>query len=62
MQSIIGYVLDTSSEEAHSQLFESSLNEPDVSELLLSMNSLLSLFDEDLKILFTADVRSFSFS
>jgi len=58
MQSI-NHVLGTSSEEAHFQSSESSQKEPDVCELLLSMNSLLSLSDEEEEISI-ADVRSFS--
>jgi len=41
MQKVDHVLLNTSSEEAQSQSSESSLNEPDVSELLLSRNFLL---------------------
>jgi len=55
----VDHVLLGTSEEAHSQSSESSLNEPDDSELLLSRNSLLSLSDEE-EEMSTADVQSVS--
>jgi len=59
MQKVDHVLLDTSSEVAYSQSAESSLNEPDDSELLLSRNSLLSLSDEE-EEMSIADVQSVS--